>query len=88
MLVKTGEDLTDKNNLQTEDGGLKYDIVLQEARTKRCPRPKSAPANRQSREEIQQKLKVKIKFQLTTENYLHSSGCGGSEEEFRGGIFE
>ena len=42
----------------TGDGGLRYEVVLEEAKTKKMPRPKSAPASRRKYEDIQQKLKV------------------------------
>ena len=45
-------------SVRNEDGGMKYDVVLQEARTKKIPRPKSAPSARANNQEIQQKLKV------------------------------
>ena len=59
MLVKTADGCTDPDKLRTGDGGLQYEVVLKEAKTKRMPRPKSAPATRNySKEDIQRKLKV------------------------------
>ena len=40
-------------------GGLHYEVVLEEAKTKKMPRPKSAPASRKY-EDFQQKLKVNL----------------------------
>ena len=62
MLVKSGAGDTDPGtgNLQTEDGGLRYEVVLEEARTKKMPRPKSAPSiSRSNQQDIQSKLKVR-----------------------------
>ena len=61
MLVKSGAGDTDPgtDNLHTEDGGLRYEVVLEEARTKKMPRPKSAPSiSRSNQQDIQSKLKV------------------------------
>ena len=61
MLVKSGAGDTDPGtgNLKTEDGGLRYEVVLEEARTKKMPRPKSAPSiSRNNQQDIQTKLKV------------------------------
>ena len=46
-----------KGGVRSEDGGLKYEVVLEEAKTKKMPRPKSAPAPRKY-ENVQEKLKV------------------------------
>ena len=43
---------------ETKGGGLKYEVVLEEAKTKKMPRPKSAPAIRKY-EDIEEKLKVR-----------------------------
>ena len=62
MLVKSGAGDTDPgtDNLHTEDGGLRYEVVLEEARTKKMPRPKSAPSiSRSNQQDIQSKLKVR-----------------------------
>ena len=58
MLVKTED--SDPIDMRTGDGGIQYEVVLKEAKTKRMPRPKSAPATRSSKEDIQQKLKVSL----------------------------
>ena len=57
MLVKAGEE-PDPRSLHTEDGGLRYEVVLEEARTKKMPRPKSAPSQSRNYQDIQTKLQV------------------------------
>ena len=57
MLVKAGEE-PDPRSLHTEDGGLRYEVVLEEARTKKMPRPKSAPSHSRNYQDIQTKLQV------------------------------
>merc|ERR1712227_670400 len=58
MLVKAGEE-PDPGCVQTEEGGLKYEVVLEEAKTKRMPRPKSAPSSSpRNYQDIQQKLQA------------------------------
>ena len=47
----------------TKGGGLKYEVVLEEAKTKKMPRPKSAPAIRKY-EDIEEKLKVRQTFSV------------------------
>ena len=62
MLVKAGEE-PDSGTVQTEEGGLKYEVVLEEAKTKRMPRPKSAPSSSpRNYQDIQQKLQVQLKI--------------------------
>ena len=46
-----------KGGVRSEDGGLRYEVVLEEAKTKKMPRPKSAPAARKY-ENVEEKLKV------------------------------
>ena len=46
-----------KGGVRSEDGGLRYEVVLEEAKTKKMPRPKSAPAPRKY-ENVEEKLKV------------------------------
>ena len=48
---------------ETKGGGLKYEVVLEEAKTKKMPRPKSAPAIRKY-EDIEEKLKVRQTFSV------------------------
>ena len=56
--MKAGEE-PDPGCVQTEEGGLKYEVVLEEAKTKRMPRPKSAPSSSpRNYQDIQQKLQV------------------------------
>ena len=57
MLVKAGEE-PDPRSLHTQDGGLRYEVVLEEARTKKMPRPKSAPSHSRNYQDIQTKLQV------------------------------
>ena len=44
--------------MEVEDGSLKFEVILEDAKTKKIPRPKSAPSPMPNYEEIQQKLKV------------------------------
>ena len=44
--------------MEVEDGALKFEVILEDAKTKKIPRPKSAPSPMPNYEEIQQKLKV------------------------------
>ena len=44
--------------MEVEDGTLKFEVILEDAKTKKIPRPKSAPSPMPNYEEIQQKLKV------------------------------
>ena len=65
MLVKSGAGDAEPGtgNLHTEDGGLRYEVVLEEARTKKMPRPKSAPSiSRNNQQDIQSKLKVHNRY--------------------------
>ena len=48
---------------ETKGGGLKYEVVLEEAKTKKMPRPKSAPAIRKY-EDIEEKLKVRQTYSV------------------------
>ena len=41
-----------------DDGVLKFEVILEDAKTKKIPRPKSAPAPLPKYEDIQEKLKV------------------------------
>ena len=41
-----------------DDGILKFEVILEDAKTKKLPRPKSAPAPVPKYEDIQEKLKV------------------------------
>merc|ERR1712045_267571 len=54
---KAGEE-PDPRSLHTEDGGLRYEVVLEEARTKKMPRPKSAPSQSRNYQDIQTKLQA------------------------------
>ena len=47
-----------ETKVRSEEGGLRYEVVLEEAKTKKMPRPQSAPAIRKY-ENIQEKLKVR-----------------------------
>ena len=49
--------LQDQGQIVGGGGGLHYEVVLEEAKTKKMPRPKSAPACRKH-QDFQQKLKV------------------------------
>ena len=61
-------------------GGLHYEGVLEEAKTKKMPRPKSAPACRKH-QDFQQKLKVNYNdIWLRSLLQLSCWGCGGEEE--------
>merc|ERR1712025_903244 len=44
--------------MEVEDGTLKFEVILEDAKTKKIPRPKSAPSPMPNYEEIQQKLKA------------------------------
>ena len=44
--------------MEAGEGALKFDVILEDAKTKKIPRPKSAPLSTPNYEEIQQKLKV------------------------------
>ena len=83
MLVKSGAGDTDPGtgNLQTEDGGLRYEVVLEEARTKKMPRPKSAPSiSRNNQQDIQSKLKVHMASAGSDSVNILSPGCRGAQE--------
>ena len=45
-----------------EEGVLKFDVILEDAKTKKIPRPKSAPAPLPKYEQIMDKLKVRKTF--------------------------
>ena len=73
-----------KGGVRSEDGGLKYEVVLEEAKTKKMPRPKSAPAPRKY-ENVQEKLKVNEYNKSFSENisswtFIKLCTGGGGEE--------
>ena len=43
-----------------EEGGLRFEVILKDAKTKKVPRPKSAPVPAPKKEEIQQRLQVTV----------------------------
>ena len=46
-----------------EEGGLRFEVILKDAKTKKVPRPKSAPVPAPKKEEIQQRLQVTVPTQ-------------------------
>ena len=79
--MKAGEE-PDPGCVQTEEGGLKYEVVLEEAKTKRMPRPKSAPSSSpRNYQDIQQKLQV---ITVSNGQYFTVMNYGARLENFEG----